>query len=295
MELNTDNIIKQGIEHSYKKGEVIFRQGDPGNVMYLIVEGEVLLTVDYGGGKPVTLALLKKGDSLGEMSLLENMPRSATATATKDTKLVSFTKDQLLDYVSNEKGFAWKLLTKLSGRIREQNRRLSEMVSVELQSVSEQLNESMKSMKEKIADVAAFANEIEENERKLVAHIKEVEEITNEVNRTLGFITQIANQTRILGFNATIEAARSGEHGQGFKIVAKEMTKLSELSRENANNIKGLSEQISARMKFVSEASEENALKSIKQTQITAEMVNNAKEVIKLSEMLVKISSSLKE
>lgn len=295
MELNTEKIIKQGIEHFYKEGEVIFRQGDPGKDMYLIKEGEVLLTFDYGGGKPVTLAVLKKGDSLGEMSLLENMPRSATATAVKDTKLVSFTKEQLLDYVSNEKGFTWNLLTKLSGRIREQNERLAEMVSVELQSVSEQLNESMKSMEEKIAEVASFAHEIEENERRLVARIKEVEEITDEVNRILGFITQIANQTRILGFNATIEAARSGEHGQGFKIVAKEMTKLSELSKENANSIKGLSEQISARMKIVSEVSEENASKSIKQTQITAEMVDNAKEVMELSSILVKISRSLKE
>lgn len=295
MELKTEKIIKQGIEHFYKKGDIIFRQGDPGNVMYLIVEGEVLLTVDYRGGKPITLASLKKGDSLGEMSLLENMPRSATATAVKDTKLVSFTKDQLLDYVSNEKGFAWTLLTKLSGRIREQNRRLTETVSAELQSVSEQLSESMKIMEEKIAEVASFANEIEENEQKLVARIKEVEEITNEVNRILAFITQIANQTRILGFNATIEAARSGEHGQGFKIVAKEMTKLSELSRENANNIKSLSEQISDRMKIVTEASEENASKSIKQTQITEEMVNNAKEVMELSSILVRISSSLKE
>ncbi|WP_017754343.1 cyclic nucleotide-binding domain-containing protein [Calidifontibacillus oryziterrae] len=292
--MDTEKIIKDGVEQSFNEDEVIFHQGDQGKNMYLIVSGEVMLSANYTGNT-ITIATLRAGDALGEMALLENMPRSATATAVKPTILVSFTKEQLLNYISNEQGFAWKLLKKLSGRIRNQNKRLAETVSEELKTVSEQLNTSMKTMEGKIAEVATFAHEIEENERQLVNHIKEVQEITNEVNNTLEFITQIANQTRILGFNAMIEAARSGEHGKGFSIVAQEMTKLSELSKENAAMIKSLSEKISDKMQIVTEASEESSLKSQKQNNITKEMVGKAEEVISLSTTLVTISSSLRD
>ena len=294
MNLNTDKIIKDGKEHNFSEGEVIFNQGDSGNVMYMIHSGEVMVSVNYTG-KPITVATMYDGDMIGEMSLLENMPRSATAIAMKPTKLISFTKEQLLNYISNEQGFAWKLLTKLSSRIRDQNKRLAETVSVELKSVSEELNTSMKAMEGKIAEVTSFAHEIEANERNLVEHISKVQDITNEVNRTLGLITQISNQTRILGFNAMIEASRSGEHGQGFKIVAQEMTKLSELSRENAEMIKTLSEQISDRMQIVTVASKESSIKSQKQTQITTAMATRATDVIGLSSKLVNISRSLNE
>lgn len=293
MNLKTERIINDGVTEVYQEGEIIFRQDEPGNVMYLILSGEVEISVNFSG-KSMIVAHLYEGDMLGEMSLLEDRPRSATAKAIKLTKVVSFTKDQLLDYVQNERGFAWKLLTKLSGRIRKQNERLAETVSTELQTVSEQLIDNMQTMNDKIYQVSHYAKEIEENERNLVQHIKEVEKITVEVNRTLGIITQIANQTKILGFNATIEAARSGEHGHGFKIVAKEMTKLSELSKGNAEMIKKLSEQISEKMNIVTEASERSALKSQAQTKITDEMVEEAKNVTDLSATLVNISNNIK-
>lgn len=294
MELNTEKMINEGINHVFQAGDVIFREGDDGDAMYLIITEEVEISVNTSGGS-VVVDRLADGDIFGEMSLLVDLPRSATAKATKTSKLVSFTKEQLLNYVQNERGFAWKLLTKLSGRIRRQNRRLAESVSTELKTVSEQLNKNMLSMNEKIEKMSFYSREIEKNERELVNHIKEVEEITKEVNRTLNLITQIANQIKILGFNATIEAARSGEHGQGFKVVAKEMTKLSELSRENAEMIKKLSAQIAEKMTAVTKSSEKSMIETQSQAKITEEMVEDAKNVSELSETLVTISRSITE
>ncbi|HEY4623435.1 MAG TPA: methyl-accepting chemotaxis protein, partial [Solibacillus sp.] len=67
--------------------------------------------------------------------------------------------------------------------------------------------------------------------------------LTNQVNdsaKILEMINSVAKSTRILGFNAGIEAARSGEHGKGFAVVAKEITKLADQSGDAVNEIRQL-------------------------------------------------------
>src|SRR5690606_34381321 len=64
-------------------GDVLFHEGDPGDSLYIVVEGS--LRVHIGSQE---LAVFKKGDALGEMALFDNLPRSATATALEDTTLL---------------------------------------------------------------------------------------------------------------------------------------------------------------------------------------------------------------
>ncbi|HJV45817.1 MAG TPA: methyl-accepting chemotaxis protein [Bacillota bacterium] len=67
--------------------------------------------------------------------------------------------------------------------------------------------------------------------------INELGEKSKEINKIVGFITQIASQTNLLALNAAIEAARAGEHGRGFAIVADEVRKLAEQSGQAAGEI----------------------------------------------------------
>ena len=68
-------------EVSFKKDEIIFREGEQGSVMYLIVTGRVGIYVGYGTEKKTQLTVMGSGAVLGEMAVVEEAPRSATALA----------------------------------------------------------------------------------------------------------------------------------------------------------------------------------------------------------------------
>src|SRR5215207_2776836 len=69
-------------------GDLIFMEGDDSREMYVVVEGEVIVSKKSNKGD-IILAVLRKGDFVGEMSLLESLPRSATARARGTTKLLA--------------------------------------------------------------------------------------------------------------------------------------------------------------------------------------------------------------
>src|SRR5688500_16096621 len=77
-----DLALKFAQDHNreFNDGDLIFAEGDDSREMYVVVEGEVVVTKTSQRGE-ITLATLKKGDFVGEMSLLESLPRSATARA----------------------------------------------------------------------------------------------------------------------------------------------------------------------------------------------------------------------
>src|SRR5689334_15152514 len=68
-------------------GEVIFREGDPGDFLYLVGEGSVKISKSNGGGQQKTLSYIQPGHFFGEMALLDGLPRSAMASAVGETLL----------------------------------------------------------------------------------------------------------------------------------------------------------------------------------------------------------------
>lgn len=72
---------------SFAREEVIFREGDRGDVLYLVGEGAVKISKRGRGGQEETLGFIEPGNFFGEMSLLDGEPRSATAVAAQPTLL----------------------------------------------------------------------------------------------------------------------------------------------------------------------------------------------------------------
>ncbi len=68
-------------EERFRDGEVIFREGDPGDKMYVVLEGRVMISKSIPGAGEEALAFLERGDYFGEMALIDQQPRSATAKA----------------------------------------------------------------------------------------------------------------------------------------------------------------------------------------------------------------------
>jgi CRP-like cAMP-binding protein len=100
-------------------GEVIFREGEEGKVLYYIQQGEVELTVN---GKP--LGTLGEGSIFGEMAIIESGPRSATAKARSDCRLVAVDEKRFLFLVQQTPFFALNVMRTLAKRLREMDARI---------------------------------------------------------------------------------------------------------------------------------------------------------------------------
>lgn len=114
--------------------------------------------------------------------------------------------------------------------------------------VAGHLSLSSEEMSASVNEIAQSANEL----KKTMEHLSNSQiEMFNEVEsstKMLEMINTVAKNTRILGFNAGIEAARSGEHGRGFSVVAKEITKLADLSAQSVDEIRQLMNQLKSRV-----------------------------------------------
>jgi CRP/FNR family cyclic AMP-dependent transcriptional regulator len=109
-----------------QKSDVIFEEDDPGSVMYFIEEGHVNLAKSDFNGKELILATLHPGNFFGEMALLDNSGRSCRATAATDLVISGITKATFLTLLTNHPHLSIKLITCLSHRLREADRKLEE-------------------------------------------------------------------------------------------------------------------------------------------------------------------------
>ena len=105
----------------FSDGDLIFMEGEDSREMYVVVQGEVVVSKRAGDTADVVLATLKKGDFVGEMSLLESLPRSATARAKGATRLLVIQPGGFLLKIRRDPTFAFEMLQTLSKRIRMTN------------------------------------------------------------------------------------------------------------------------------------------------------------------------------
>ena len=109
----------------YAALEVIFEENSPGAEMYIVHSGRVRLFAHGENGEEVTLATVKEGDFFGEMTLIDKSPRSATAMAEEDTRLVVLDRPRFLYMIRQQPKFAFTVMRVLCERIRETNAALA--------------------------------------------------------------------------------------------------------------------------------------------------------------------------
>jgi hypothetical protein len=111
------------VTRHYVKGETVFRRGDVGAELYVIVEGEIRIHLDHAG-REVTLARHGPGNVVGEMSVFDEEPRSAGAQSTADTTVRVLRKDRLHAIVHEHPEVLLEFIKNLSQRLREMDQRL---------------------------------------------------------------------------------------------------------------------------------------------------------------------------
>ena len=113
---------------TYQAGRNIFQEGDPGDGLYVIVEGKVQITFLVGQDQRRVLSRLGPGDFFGEMAVLDNHPRSATAAAETDTQVYFIRRDDLQHVLASSPALAVSLVKEFSLRMREFNQRYTQEV-----------------------------------------------------------------------------------------------------------------------------------------------------------------------
>ncbi len=110
------------------RGEILFHEGDPGDRLYVIVDGKVKLGRASGDGRENLLAVLGPGEMFGELSLFDPGPRNATATAVADTTLIGLGSDDLGSWFDGRPDVSRQLLRALARRLRRTNEALADLV-----------------------------------------------------------------------------------------------------------------------------------------------------------------------
>ena len=105
--------------HTFQKGEVIIKEGDEDRRLFAIVSGEVEVVKDLGSPSEWRLRVLRPHDYFGEMSLIDDLARSASVVANVETEVLSLDQSSLLQAIEKNPAMVFELLQKLSRRIRE--------------------------------------------------------------------------------------------------------------------------------------------------------------------------------
>lgn len=170
---------------------------------------------------------------------------------------------------------------------------LPKMLATKLKTMSDNLSQQLEESAAVIQELAASATEINFNQQHLNENVKNVFLISQEINNILGFIKQIADETKMLGLNAAIEAARAGDVGRGFGVVAEEIRKLSDDSRETVSKIRALTDKIED---VVAQAEKNSGLTlnaSENQAAATEEVSASLNEIMNLAGRLARMAQKV--
>ncbi|SHO53234.1 PocR ligand-binding domain-containing protein [Anaerocolumna xylanovorans] len=149
-----------------------------------------------------------------------------------------------------------------------------------------EIQENVSQMTETINELASSATEVTNSQNMLNSEIKNVKSLSKEINTITEFIRDIADEIQLLGINATIEAARIGQNGLGFDVIAERIRKLSGESKTTMDKIKGFIRQINDSVTKTSELSKVTLLKTKQEENGVKEIAQSIEEFMKMSEIL---------
>ena len=122
-----DLVLTSSQKIHYKKNNIIFYEGDPGDYLLVVLSGKIKVVLLGEHGQELILAILEPGSYVGEMSLLEGAPRSATIMTMEHSDFIRLARDPILELIKQHHSLAMKVLLTLSKRVREVSEQLRSM------------------------------------------------------------------------------------------------------------------------------------------------------------------------
>jgi len=130
--LDAYSISQHLIPRRFASGQTIFHHGDPGGLLYIINVGKVKITYATPEGQEALLAILGEGDFFGELALLDDSPRSATAVAIGATETLTLNQEAFMHYIRAIPDFSLHVFKTLAQHIRRLNSQISDNFFLDL-------------------------------------------------------------------------------------------------------------------------------------------------------------------
>ena len=112
----------------FRKGDIVFNEGEAGDSLYIVLSGKIKLGRRAADGRQNLVSIMGPSDMLGELSLFDPGPRTATATAVTDTRLARLKKSSLRPWLNIRPEIAEQLLRVLARRLRRTNNMLADLI-----------------------------------------------------------------------------------------------------------------------------------------------------------------------
>lgn len=127
-----EQLAKALVPRQFRKGQPLFHQGDPGNALFVVVDGSVVVYVTSENGDRMVLTTLGAGDVLGEIALLDEGTRSASAEAVEPTTTLALSRAAFLDAVRDSPVLVDALLRSMGALVRRLSEQASDFVFLDL-------------------------------------------------------------------------------------------------------------------------------------------------------------------
>lgn len=195
----------QKFGQTIEPGRVIFNEGDPGDTMYIIQQGRVKITKRVADVDKI-LMVLNKGDFFGEMAILRQIKRTATATAVDTCELLTFNKAGFISMISKNTNIAMNIIEKLCVRLEKADNQIRDLAKKDLKSlVISALNDLRRATKSAGEDGASRS----------LNYPDTVKNIASQINSTLKEVEPVLERLADSGFlaidNKTIEILNAEE------------------------------------------------------------------------------------
>lgn len=159
-----------------------------------------------------------------------------------------------------------------------------------IKNTSYEFENSLSSISSTINEVGSFHKDISQSQTELEKEIQMIENVAKNIDKVLISIKSISDQIKMLGLNASIEAARVGEAGRGFAVVSNEIHKLSEKSKETVNQISDFTVEINKIVNVVLDLSKETTSKSSKQSNMMEQILQKSISLNDSAHKLINVS-----
>ncbi|MEV0826039.1 Crp/Fnr family transcriptional regulator [Nonomuraea rubra] len=123
---------RAGVARRYRSGQIIFHQGDPGESLYVLLDGLVKVVFTTEHGDEIVLNMLRRGDTFGEMALLDGSPRSASIVTARPAWVFALPRARLLELMREHPGLADEFLRLLGRMVRRLTGQAADLAFLDL-------------------------------------------------------------------------------------------------------------------------------------------------------------------